>query len=254
MFVSSRTNLHTCTLPLAGSRSPLVKYARGSHIGFSSTSQTRSCALRMPRYVTFTKDSLLRSQIPTWALTLACTSNQFRHSWRSGSKHAPRMRMGPSLQQKVLGRVSLPVQAPSRKPSLLSKLTLASAIRSYSATAVFTTSMNFRQDTKTVISSVNVETLVVRGPAKGIPRRAEFVPSTGAPRRGRREGETRGCSARPIALLRTPLNAFRLPAHHCLRVVVHHTNLSAELRFESGSLQNRRQKTMVNPIESLGLI
>ena len=54
MFVSSRTNLHTCTLPLAGSRSPLVKYARGSHIGFSSTSQTRSCALRMPRYVTFT--------------------------------------------------------------------------------------------------------------------------------------------------------------------------------------------------------
>ena len=28
IFVSSRTNLHTCTLPLAGSRSPLVKYAR----------------------------------------------------------------------------------------------------------------------------------------------------------------------------------------------------------------------------------
>ena len=55
MLVSSRTNLHTCTLPLAGSRSPLVKYARGSHIGFSSTSQTRSCALRMPRYVTFTE-------------------------------------------------------------------------------------------------------------------------------------------------------------------------------------------------------
>ena len=54
MFVSSRTNLHTCTLPLAGSRSPPVKYACGSHIGFSSTSQTRSCALRMPRYVTFT--------------------------------------------------------------------------------------------------------------------------------------------------------------------------------------------------------
>ena len=55
MFVSSRTNLHTCTLPLAGSRSPLVKYARGSHIGFPSTSQTRSCALRMPRYVIFTE-------------------------------------------------------------------------------------------------------------------------------------------------------------------------------------------------------
>ena len=54
MFVSSRKNLHTCKLPLAGSRSPLVKYSHGSHIGFLSTSQTRSCALRMPRYVTFT--------------------------------------------------------------------------------------------------------------------------------------------------------------------------------------------------------
>ena len=42
--------------------------------------------------------------------------------------------------------------------------------------------------------------------------------------------------------------------HHCLRVVVHHANPSAELRFESGSLQNRRQEPMVYPIEGLGLI
>ena len=54
IIVRSHKNLHTCKLPLAGSRSPLIKYARGSHIGFRSTSQTRSCALRMPRYVTFT--------------------------------------------------------------------------------------------------------------------------------------------------------------------------------------------------------
>ena len=54
MFVRSRKNLHAWKLPLAGSRSPLVKYARGSHIGFRSTCQTRSCALRMPRCVTFT--------------------------------------------------------------------------------------------------------------------------------------------------------------------------------------------------------
>ena len=54
MFMRSCKNLHTCKLPLAGSRSPLVKYARGSHLGFRSTSQTRSSALRMPRYVTFT--------------------------------------------------------------------------------------------------------------------------------------------------------------------------------------------------------
>ena len=35
MFLRSRKNLHTCKLPLAGSRSPIVKYARGSHIGFA---------------------------------------------------------------------------------------------------------------------------------------------------------------------------------------------------------------------------
>ena len=35
MFVRSRKNLHTCKLPLAGLRSPIVKYARGSHIGFA---------------------------------------------------------------------------------------------------------------------------------------------------------------------------------------------------------------------------
>ena len=35
MFVRSRKNLHTCKLPLAGSRSPIIKYARSSHIGFA---------------------------------------------------------------------------------------------------------------------------------------------------------------------------------------------------------------------------
>ena len=62
MCVSSRSNLHTCKLPLAGLRSPLVKYARGSHIGFLSTSRTRSCALRMPRYVTFTSKTITTRQ------------------------------------------------------------------------------------------------------------------------------------------------------------------------------------------------
>ena len=42
--------------------------------------------------------------------------------------------------------------------------------------------------------------------------------------------------------------------HHCLRVVVHHANPSAELRFESDSLETSGQKPMVNPIEGLGLI
>ena len=51
----------------------------------------------------------------------------------------------------------------------------------------------------------------------------------------------------------TPLNVSR-NLHHCLGVVVHHANPSAELRFESGSLQNSRQKPIVNPVEGLGLL
>ena len=88
------------------------------------------------------------------------------------------MRTGPSLQRKGPGRVSLPLQAPCRKSSLLSKLTLAPAIRSYSPTAFFTASIPRRRDTKTVIPSANAETFTVRGPAKGTPRGAGFVPSS----------------------------------------------------------------------------
>ena len=88
------------------------------------------------------------------------------------------MRTVPSLQRKGPGRVLLPLQAPIRKPSLLSKLTLAPAIRSYSPTAFFTAFISRRRDTKTVISSANAETLAVRGPAKGTPRWAGFVPSS----------------------------------------------------------------------------
>ena len=114
------------------------------------------------------KDNLLESQVPTCAFTLACTSDQFHSSWRSGPNHTARMRMGPSLQRKGPGRVSLPLQAQSRKPSLLSQLTLAPAIR------LFTAFISRRRDTNTVISSANAETLVV----KGTPRRAGFFPSS----------------------------------------------------------------------------
>ena len=81
------------------------------------------------------KDNLLGNQVPIWAFNLACTSDQFRSSWRSGPNHTARMRTGLSLQRMGLGRVLLLVQAPSRKPSLLSKLILAPAFCSYPATA-----------------------------------------------------------------------------------------------------------------------
>ena len=61
------------------------------------------------------KDNLLVSQIPTWAFTLACTSDQFRSNWMSGPNHTLRMRTGPSYKPKGPGRVSLHLQAPSLK-------------------------------------------------------------------------------------------------------------------------------------------
>ena len=124
------------------------------------------------------KNKFLENQIPTWTFALACTSDQFCSSWRSGPNHTPRMRTGPSPQQKGPGRVSQSLQAPSYKPSLLSKLTSTPAIRSYSLTTFFTAFISRQWDTKTVISSVNAETLAVRGPVKGTPRRAGFVSSS----------------------------------------------------------------------------
>ena len=84
--------------------------------------------------------------------------------------------MGPSLQRKGPGRVLLPLQAPSRKPSLLSKLTLAPAIRSYSTTAFFTASISWRRDTKTVTSSANAETLAAWRPTNGIAAQCRTCP------------------------------------------------------------------------------
>ena len=86
MFVRSRKNLHTCKLPLTASRSALVEYARGSHISFRSTSQTRSSALRMPRYVTFTatevnrllSEGIIEPSMSPWQAQFVMTSKE-RH-------------------------------------------------------------------------------------------------------------------------------------------------------------------------------
>ena len=160
------------------------------------------------------KDNLFRSQVPTRAFTLACTSDQFRSSCRSGPNHTPRMRTGPSLQRKGSGRVSLPVQAPSRKPLLLSKLTFAPAIRLCPVTAFYTASMSRRRDTKTMMSSANAKTLAKRGPAKGTPRRAGFAPSSLSLRSRSSKGRTyrRGDRGHPCQTNRSIANATeRLP-------------------------------------------
>ena len=106
------------------------------------------------------------------------------------------------------------LQAPSRKPSLLSKLTLAPAIRSYSTTASFTASISSRRDTNTVTSSANAETLAAKRQAKGIPRSARLVPSSLCLRRRGSDARTwrRGDRGQPCRTERSiPNPPERLP-------------------------------------------
>ena len=56
------------------------------------------------------KDNHLQSQVFTCTSTLTCSSDQFHSSWRQGPNHTPRMRTGPSLQQKGPGRETPPLQ------------------------------------------------------------------------------------------------------------------------------------------------
>ena len=124
------------------------------------------------------KDNRLRSQVPTCPSTLANTSNHFPSSWSPGPNHTPRMRIGPSLQRKGPGRGVPPLKAPNRKPSLLSKLTLATATFSYLSIAFFIASMSIWRDTKTVISSAYAETFVQTRSTKKTPRKAgQTIPS-----------------------------------------------------------------------------
>ena len=121
------------------------------------------------------RDNRLRSKVPTWASTLACTSDQFHSSWRQGPNHTPRMRTDPSHQRKGPGMGSPPFQAPKRKPSLLLMVILAPAICLHLATALFTAFISRRWDTKTMISSAYADTYTERGAAKSLPRRAVLV-------------------------------------------------------------------------------
>ena len=114
-------------------------------------------------------------------------------------------------------------------------------------------------DTKTVISSANAETLAVRDPVKMDTAQGRICPLNPKLSEQGLQGEDGEKGRQGAALPDRSLDCERprmtsVYLHHCLRVVVHHANPSAELRFESGSLQNRRQKPMVNPIEGLGLI
>ena len=166
------------------------------------------------------KDNRLRSQVPTWAATLAYASDQFRSSWSPKPNHTPRMRMGPSLQRKGPGRGMTPLQAPRRKPSLLSKLILVPAICSYLATTFFTAFMSKRQDTKTDIISVRgylcQKRTNKRNAAQGRP--CFLIPKP--TEQGIQSADI--VKRRQVEILPDrPLQVLPVHLHHCLRVVVH---------------------------------
>ena len=107
--------------------------------------------------------------------------------------------------------------------------------------------MSEQRDTKTVISSAKAGDLCSDTTDKRNSR-AGFYLFISKPAEQelhskdiekRRQGAT--LPDRHAQLRRTP-SAFRSHLHHCLGAAVQNADLSAELLFESGSLQNRRQK------------
>ena len=183
------------------------------------------------------KDNHLESQVPTWASTLACTSDQFRSSLRSGPNHTPRTRMGPSLQRKGPESVSLTLQAPSYKPSLLLTLTLAPAIHSYSPTAFFRAFISGRWDTKTDIINERGNLYHKRANKRDTPQ-GRIRPLIPKPTEQGLQSEDIEKMRKGAALSDRTLDQERprtlsVHLHHCLRVMVHHANPSAEHRLES---------------------
>ena len=197
-------------------------------------------------------DNRLRSEVPTCASTLARTSDQFRSSWRPGPNHTPRMRMGPSLQRKGPGKRTPPLQTPSRRPSFLSKLILAPATSSYLSTALTTGHKD--SDIIGVHRDLRPNTA-----GKGSSTQSRIKPLIPKPTEQSLQSEDiekkrQGATLPDRPLDRECLRTLFVYLHHCLRVVVQHADPFAELRLESGGLQNCCQEPIVHPVEELGLI
>ena len=205
-----------------------------------------------------TTDNLFRSQVVTWASPLACTSDQFRSSWRSDPNHIPRMQTGPSLQQRALAGYHYPSypraanlcfwqnwpwlllfihtqQPPSSQPLCPSGRTQRRWYHRWTQ-----------------------KLLLWEGQQKGHRAGPDLPPIPKPSEPGLQsedvEKKWQGATLPDRPLENERLRTLPVHLHDYPRVVVHHANSSAELRFESGSLQNRHQKRMVNPIEDFRLI
>ena len=124
------------------------------------------------------KDNHFWAQICTCAATFASTSDKFRSNCRSGPNYSPRMRTGPSHQQKGSERGVPLYQGPSCNPLLFFRFILASEINSYLTRASFTATMTSQLDTNTVTSSEKADTLAVEPLWRIILRRVGLVPAS----------------------------------------------------------------------------
>ena len=140
------------------------------------------------------KDNLHRSQVATQASTLACTSDQLRSSRRSGPNHIPRMRTGPPLQQKSPGRVSL-LSRHELQTFTFVKIDLGYCYSSVFGNRLLHSLMSRQRDTKTVISSANVENPCCMRASKRDTMQGRIFPlypqSSGSKARTQRRGDNR---------------------------------------------------------------
>ena len=113
------------------------------------------------------KENLLGSQVPTWASTLACTSDQFRSSLRLGPKDADEsFTPVEGLSQGITTSPSTELQTFAFvKIDLGSSYSFVLSNRSLHSLYIQATGYKDR------ISSANAETLALRGLTKGTLRR-----------------------------------------------------------------------------------
>ena len=177
-------------------------------------------------------DNHFWSQVPTCTSTFTGTSDQFLSKWRSEPYSTPRIQIGLLLQRKGPSRGTVALQAPDHKPSLFSTFVLAlstfSCLVSICCTAIISETLKRLMRTSLPRDSQHV----------GFRAEASVA--------GASKHSPVGQTVRPQSTSNDFWSLVLLP-----KGMVQNTNLSAELRFESGCLQNRRQEPRTR---CLGLI
>ena len=145
-----------------------------------------------------------------------------------------------------------------RRPSLLSKLSLAPVTSLYLTNAFVTSVMSRRPETDNDIIGFRRD-LRSKTSSKGDSTWGQIcslIPKTTEPRLQSKDLEKMGLGATlsDQPLDRENFRTLSIHLHYRLEVVEQSTNLFVKLWFAVGGLQNRHQKSMVHSVEGLGLI